>query len=137
MKKWRQIWQPYMTRPLIYMIFTRFLLTLCVLLLADHFFSAGAGKDLKPYLFALGTVLYALLAWIAHLRLQGVRLLKVMMLRINPRKKPSRIYVDMIDYVDEQPQAGFEDLEDQEKDLCILGADLFCFAVFLVISLVV
>ena len=43
----------------------------------------------------------------------------------------------MIDYVDEQPQVAFEDLDDGEKDVCILGADLFCCAAFLVLSLFV
>ena len=74
---------------------------------------------------------------IAWLRLDGVKLPKVMMLRINPRKKPARMYGDMIDYVDEQPQVAFEDLDDGEKDVCILGADLFCCAAFLVLSLFV
>ena len=43
----------------------------------------------------------------------------------------------MIDYVDEPPPVTFEELDDDGKDVCILGADLFCCAVFLVLSLFV
>lgn len=135
MKKIRDIFEPYMVRPLIYMTFTRFVLSLFVLLLMDFFLSPGAGRPLKGTLFLLGAAFYAVLAVIAWLRLDGLKLPKLLMMRINPRKKPSRMYGDMIDYIDEQPQIAFEDLDDREKDLCILAADLFCFIVFLVSGL--
>ena len=64
--------------------------------------------------------------------MDGIRLPKLLMLRVNPRKKPSRMTGDMIDYVDEQPMVAFEDLDDEEKDLCILIADLVCALVCLV-----
>lgn len=134
-KKIRQIWHPRLLRPLIYMIFSRFLISLCLLLLADYLFSGPAGRPLKSTLFVLAGVLYAALAYIAYLRMDGIALPKVMMLRVNPRRKPARSYGDMIDHVDEQPPVSFEELEDDEKDLCILGADLSCFVVFLTISL--
>ena len=137
MKRIKKKWQPYMLRPFIYMTFTRFILALAAALLADFFLSPGAGRPLKEPAFLLTGTLFALLAVIAWLRLDGVKLPKVMMLRINPRKKPARMYGDMIDYVDEQPQVAFEDLDDGEKDVCILGADLFCCAAFLVLSLFV
>lgn len=134
MKKWRNKIQPYMLRPFIYMTFTRFILSLAAVLLVDFFFSPGAGRSLKSAAFLLGGALYAVLAWIAYLRLDGVKLPKIMMLRVNPRKKPSRMYGDMIDYVDEQPLVSFEELDDAEKDICILGADVVCCAVFAVVS---
>lgn len=136
-KKIRGIWNGKMLRPLIYMAFTRFVLSLCLFLLIDRFGSGAAGRRLLPMLFALGGAVFAALAWIAWLRLDGVRLPKLMMLRINPRKKPERSYGDMIDYVDEPPPVTFEELDDDGKDVCILGADLFCCAVFLVLSLFV
>ena len=134
MKKWKQRMQPYLLRPFIYMTAFRFPLALVLALLAN-FFLARTGRDLLPTLFLLAGFIFALLAWIAWLRLDGVRLPKWMMLRFNFRKKPARAYGDIIDYVDEKPQIAFEDLEDDEKDLCILGADLFCCAAFLILSL--
>ena len=69
------------------------------------------------------------------LRLDGMKLPKLTMLRVNPRKKPARSYGDMIDYVDEKPPVTFEDLDDAEKDLCILLADLICCALCAFLSL--
>ena len=136
MKKWRKKIQRYMLRPFIHMTFTRFILALAAILLADFFLSPHVGRSLKSPLFVLGGALFALLAWIARLRLDGVRLPRLLMLRVNHRKKPTRMYGDMIDYVDEQPTVAFEDLEDDEKDLCLLGADLVCCALLLGASLI-
>ncbi len=137
MKRFRDIYEPYMLRPIIYMAFTRFVLSLFVILLVDFFLSPKAGRPIKGTLFLLGAVFYALLALIAWLRLDGMKMPKMMMMRVNPRKKPSRMYGDMIDYIDEQPQITFEDLDDGEKDLCILAADLFCFIVSLAAGLLI
>ena len=131
MKKIRDIFEPYMVRPLIYMTFTRFVLSLFILLLIDFFLSPKAGRPIKGTVFLLGSAVFAVLALIARLRLDGLRLPKLLMMRVNPRKKPSRMYGDMIDYIDERPEIAFEDLDDREKDICILAADLFCFIVFL------
>ncbi|MBR1606179.1 MAG: hypothetical protein IJ664_00590 [Clostridia bacterium] len=137
MKKWRDKIQPYMIRPFIYMTFTRFLLALCLLLLINFFYSQSAGRPILSAVMLLGGVAFAILAWIAYLRLDGIKLPKIMMMRVNPRKKHRRMVGDIIDYVDEQPQVTFEELDDSEKDICILGADLFCSVVFIVVSLFV
>ena len=134
MKQWKQKLQRYMLRPFIHMSFTRLILAFFILLLIDFLLASRAGRSLKPTLFLLGGVVFALLAWIAWLRLDGIKLPKPLMLRVNPRKKPARSYGDMIDYVDEKPEITFEDLDDQEKDLCILGADLLCCIVLIIAS---
>ena len=41
----------------------------------------------------------------------------------------------MIDYVDEKP-VDFEELEEDEKCLCLLLADAVCSVIFLVLSLI-
>lgn len=137
MKKIRDIFEPYMVRPLIYMTFTRFVLSLFILLLIDFFLSPKAGRPIKGTVFLLGSAVFAVLALIARLRLDGLRLPKLLMMRVNPRKKTSRMYGDMIDYIDERPEIAFEDLDDREKDICILAADLFCFIVFLAAGLLI
>ena len=136
-KKWKAIWEPYMLRPLIHMTFTRFILALAAALLADFFLSSGAGRSLESTAFLLMGALFALLTLIAFVRLDGVKLPKLMMLRINPRKKPSRMYGDIADYLDDKPEVTFEKLDDDEKDLCILGADAFCCIVFSIIGAVI
>ena len=137
MKKFKEIYEPYMLRPMIYMTFTRFVLALFIVLLADFFISQSVGHSVKKDAFFLCAFVFALLALIAWLRLDGVKLPKLMMMRVNPSKKPSRMYGDMIDYIEERPGIGFDELDDQEKDLCILIADLFCFIVFLIIAVIV
>lgn len=126
-----------MLRPMIYMAFTRFVLALFIVLLADFFISQSVGHSVKKDAFFLCAFVFALLAVLAWLRLDGVKLPKLMMMRVNPSKKPSRMYGDMIDYIEERPGIGFDELDDKEKDLCILAADLFCLLAFLLISFII
>ena len=62
MKKIKEIYEPYMTRPTVYMTFTRFILALCITLLADFFLSPRAGRPLKQTLFSLTAIIFAALA---------------------------------------------------------------------------
>ena len=135
-KRWREIFQPYVTRPLIYMTFTRCILGITFVLLADFFLSPVVGRPIRSTVFLIAAFLFAGFAWIAYLRLDGMKLPQFMMIRMNPAKKPSRMYGDMIDFVDERPGSSFDELDDPEKDLCILAANLFCFFVFLLLAII-
>ena len=137
MKKIKEIYKPYMLRPMIYMTFTRFVLALFITLLADFFISQNVGHSVKKDAFFLCAVVFALLSVIAWLRLDGVKLPQLMMMRVNPSKKPSRMYGDMIDYIDDRPGITFDELDDREKDLCILAANIFCFLAFFLIALII
>ena len=137
MKKIKEIYEPYMLRPMIYMTFTRFVLGLFITLLADFFISQNVGHSVKKDGFFICAFIFALLTVIAWLRMDGVRLPQLMMLRVNPSKKPSRMYGDMIDFVEERPGIDFNELDDQEKDLCIFAANLFCSIVFLLTALII
>ncbi len=132
-KSKRFSWRPLL-RPWLYTAANRFLLALMLALLLD--FLLAHPFHFKMYVFMFLGVFFAALAWIAYLRLDGVRLPRLMMKRVNIRKKPTRSAGDMIDYIDEQPPVTFEDLEDDEKDVCLLGADLFCFVVFTALSFI-
>lgn len=132
MKKWKQKLQRHLLRPFLYLAAVRFLLGLTLVLLSA--FLLGR-PEVKPYAALLAAAVFALLGWIAWLRLDGVRLPRLMMQRINIRKKPARAYGDMIDYIDEAPAVTFEDLDDEEKDICLLGADFLCCVLFLALSL--
>ncbi len=132
MKKFRL--ERHMIRPFIYMTFTRFILSLTAALLIEHFIKDPL-RDISAFAFVFFGIFFAVLAWIAYLRLDGVRLPKFMMKRVNPSKKPAIRYGDMIDYTDEEI-VSFEDLEDEEKDVCILLADIICCVIFLALSLI-
>lgn len=135
MKKLRGAFKRELVRPFVYTLSSRFLPALAAALLAEHFWG-GPLRSVRAYAFVFLGALFALLAWIAYLRLDGVRLPKLFMLRVDLRKKPQRMYGDLIDYVDEKPPASFSDLEDAEKDACLLGADAVCAAAFLLLSLI-
>ena len=119
------------------MAFTRGVLALAAALLLDFFLRPKTGRDLREDLFLLAAALFALLAFLAFLRLDGLKLPRLMTLRVNPRKKRSRMYGDMADYLEDSPDPVFEDLEDDEKDACLIAADLACCALFLLGTLFV
>lgn len=135
MKKLKSVWQRYMLRPFLYTVYTRLALGLCAALLGDHFFSANAGRPLRGTLFLLAAALFALFAFIAWLRLDGVSMPKPLNTRLGPKKRKDRISGDMIDFVEEEPSTRFEDLDDEEKDACLLAANLACCAAMLIASL--
>ncbi len=137
MRRSKYLLNRQLARPWIYTSFSRFLLALTAALLMDLLIPHPETLNFKMYVFMFLGILFAALAWIAYLRLDGVRLPKLMMKRVNIRKKPARGAGDMIDYVDEQPPITFEDLEENEKDVCILWADLACFVVFTLLSFLV
>jgi len=126
--------EKHMIRPFIYMTFTRFILSLTAALLIEHFIQDPL-RDISDFAFVFFGIFFAVLAWIAYLRLDGVKLPKIMMKRVNPSKKPAIRYGDMIDHIDEEI-VNFDDLEDNEKDVCILLADLICMALFFILSVV-
>lgn len=133
MKKLREKWRNALLRPAVYAFSVRFLAALAVILVVNYL----VGKNTPRFLglaFLLLALLFVALAWIAYLRMDGVTLPKPLMTRVNLRKKPKRQYGDMIDYIDEKPGPTFEELEDQEKDLCLLLADAACCVIYLVLS---
>ena len=137
LKKIREKFSREMVRPLIYATFTRFIVGMTVALAADFFLRPTTGHDLRETCFLILGFLFALMALIAWLRLDGMKLPKLMMLRVHWRKKPSKMYGDIADYLDEQPTLTFDELDDEEKDLCLLCADLICCVIFFVVSLFV
>ncbi len=132
-QKLRKIMQPHVFRPFIYMTSTRFLLGLAAVLLYARFSDPSAGTAPKMFGFTLACVVFALLAWIAYLRLDNMKLPKLFNKRVNIKKKPVRTYGDMIDYIDEEP-VSFDDLENDEKDVCCFLADVICAVAFAILS---
>lgn len=134
MKTWfKKHYQPYMLRPTVYKAFARFIYSLTASLLWDRFVNKGYFP--KSHAFLFFGVLFAVLAWICYLQLDGVKMphLTDWMTSSLPQHKPERSYGDMSDYVDEAV-VSFSELEEEEKTVCKLFADLACAAVFLLLS---
>ena len=132
-RKCKKFMQRYMLRPVIYMTSTRFLLALALVMLWDRISGTRSAVDVKSFGFLFASAFFFLLMWISYLRMDGLHMPKLFMKRVNIRKKPTRSYGDMIDYVDEEP-ISFDDLEDDEKDFCCLASDLICCIAFVLLS---
>ena len=131
-KTLRSIFQRYMIRPTVYKAFSRFILALTASLLWDHFVNTGM-LNMRAWAFTFFGVFFLVAAWLAYLRLDGVKMPKINVPKLN--KKPMRTYGDMIDHTDEE-LISFEDLEPDERDLCVLIADAVLGVVFLALSLI-
>lgn len=136
MKNWlKKHWKPYLTRPLIYKTFTRFVLALTVALLWNNFAPVDPLIASRMYAFFFLSAYFLLCAWLVHMRMDGVRIPRFRF-RLRRKQDPVRTYGDMMDFTDEEI-VSFDELEDDEKDFCSLLANLICFLIFLVLSYVV
>ncbi len=131
----RLAFERYMIRPVIYQVFTRFLVSLCLALLWNRFVAPRVAAANAAWGCEFFVVFYAAMAWLAYLRLDGVKVPKFDRRLFRRKKTPERAFGDMIDYVDE-PIVSFEELSDEEKDLTLLIANLIAMALFLLASLV-
>ena len=137
MIKWfHKHFKPYMTRPTVYQTFTRFIYALLLSFLWDRFVNDGLLNKSYAFLF-LGAV-FAILAWVSYLHLDGVRMphLADWMSSSLPHRKPERSYGDMSDYIDEDV-VSYSELESEEKCVCRLIANAVCAAVYILLSLIV
>ena len=136
MKRWlKKHFDREMIRPLIYLVFTRGILALLAAQLV-HFF---APKEWPLSMFsnlalALG-VLFLLGAALARLRMDGVKIPRVKLPRYK-RKDPAFMAGDIADHIDDEV-IRFDDLDDEEKDVCILLGDLVLALACLVLAAVV
>lgn len=127
----RGTWQRALLRPLIYMATNRFLAALALLLLYNRFLASPlALPGSAAVLLALA---FALVAWLVYLRMDGAHIPRMKNVRFRRRKDPLRNYTDISDHIDDAPPTA-DDLEDDERDLISLLSNLFCLAIFAVLS---
>ena len=121
---------PHMTRPLIYKIFTRGVLSLFAVRLWNFFSPAASFSTLC----AAACAVFALGAFLAWLRMDGLKIPHAKLPRMK-RKDPPFLTDDIADHLDEKPIL-FDDLEKEEQDFCVLLCDLFLALVYLVFALI-
>ena len=134
MKKWFQKnFRPFMVRPVIYQVFTRLIYALTLILLWNEF--ANRGGIPLSWAFIVPVLFYLLLAWMAFLRLDGIRAPKFDRKLFLRRKKPERFSSgDIADYLDHKP-VSFEELEEEEKDACLVLSNLITAVIFFIASI--
>lgn len=130
----RRGFERYMIRPTIYKTFTRFIFGLTAALLWNEFVNRD-GFMRSAYAFLFMAVLFFVFAWMAYLRLDGVRLPNFDRRLFDWKRKPPVMYGDLSDHVDEEPPA-FDELEEDEKEICVLIANGICCVLFGVISFI-
>lgn len=130
MKKWwKKHFQRYMLRPIVYQTFTRVVFGLTGALLWNELVNISQVRlGLSRPLLVVG-IFYAVMAWMAYLRLDGISAPKFDRKLFQRKRTPMRAYGDMIDYVDE-PVVTYAELEPEEKDTCLLVSNLICTVVF-------
>ena len=123
-----------MVRPLIYKVFTRAVLALFAAELF-HFFAPPSWPMARfanlalilAGLFFLGTA-------VAWLRLDGMRIPQMKLPRVK-RKDPAFLTGDMADHIDDDI-VKFDDLDEEEQNVCVLLTDLFLALVCLALALI-
>lgn len=127
----RGTWRRSLLRPLIYMAANRFLAALVLLLFYNRFLAAPLA--LPASAAVLLALAFALAAWLVYLRMDGAHIPRMKNVRFRRRKDPLRNYTDISDHIDDAPPTA-DDLEDDERDLISLLSNLFCLAIFAVLS---
>lgn len=127
--------KPYMTRPTVHQAFTRFIYSLLICFLWDTFINDGMLT--KAFVFLFAGAVFAILAWVSYLHLDGVRMpqMSEWLSSALPHKKPERSYGDMSDYVDEEV-VNYSELESDEKYMCRLVANAVCAIAFILLSFI-
>ena len=133
-RRLRELWSPDLIRPLIHRTFTRLVWGLFLSLMLAFLVARAGGRDLRSAFFLLFALLCLLGAWMSYLQLDGARLpaLDAFRARLD-RKRPARQSGDIIDFVDEEME-DYESLDDSERYLVLLLADLICGLLFLLVS---
>lgn len=134
MKKIKEIYQPYMLRPIIYKAVTRFSIGLCVALLWDRFVNVQKYYSMTESCFFVVGLYLLLMAWLCYLRLDGVNPHFDVLFRKMPHNRKRHRSRDIVDFVDEKIVA-FDELGDEEQIVATLGSNLLAGLCFLVLSL--
>lgn len=123
-----------MIRPLIYKIFTRGILALFAAELAHNFLPAAWPLASFSSLFLILGLLFLVCTVLAWLRLDGLKIPQMKLPRIK-RKDPAFLSGDMADHIDDDIK-GFDELDKEEQDVCVLLADILLAAVCLILAAV-
>ena len=135
-KRFRRIWSTDLIKPLIHRTFTRVIWGLFIALMLAFLITRAGGRDLRSELLLLWGLLCLIAAWLTHLQMDGAPIPQLQKLRgLIDRKRPARQKGDMIDFVDEEMQT-YESLDDEERCLVLLLADLLNFLLFVLFSVI-
>ena len=129
--KIKGLYQKYMLRPLIYLTAYRFMVGMIILLALVRLVKNGPAPSMVAGFLA---VVFALLAYLVYLRMDGLRVPRMKFIRPKKKSDPLRNMASMTDHADDDPGVSFDELEEEERDFCSLIANLVNLFIFAVTS---
>ena len=124
-----------MVRPFIYKVFSRGILALFAAQMIHFFAPVGSGlSSFSSLSLGLG-LLFALFAFLAWLRLDGLKIPRMKLPRLK-RNDPPFLAGSMADHLDDEI-VTFDDLDPEEQDVCVLLADLLLGAACFILAAIV
>lgn len=131
-KKLKQYCHAYMIRPIVYKTLMKSILSLVICGLWDRFCNQAGLFSARVHCASILFILFAVQAWFTFLRLDGVNLPR---LPKRKRHKNTRAHTgDIGDYGDTEI-IPFEELQEDERDVCVLVSALICALVLLLAAL--
>ncbi|MBR6185046.1 MAG: hypothetical protein IKQ41_02190 [Clostridia bacterium] len=135
MKRLKAHFHRYMIRSLIYKVFTRGILALFAAQLIRFFAPPDWPLARFSSLALMLGLLFALFAVLAWLRCDGLRIPQLRLPRVK-RRDPPFLNSDISDHIDDEIVA-FDDLDEEEQNVCVLLADALLSALCFALSAIV
>lgn len=136
MKRFLELLQPHLYRPILYSTMQKLMMGLCAVLLWNRYLVAGSmldGRGLGNGFFA-AAFYFSLWTWLQYLTFDGMRPLKDLFPdREQPAPRPGNRLQDLINI---NPDA-LSELEDDEKTVARLCSNAVAAAVFLIVYFIV
>jgi len=123
-----------MARPLAYALFVRGVLSLLAALLWREYAGKRQVLPMQGWVTLFLCVFFICMAWLAYLRLTGLKLPAPDKRLFEWKRHPVRTYGDMADHMDDEPGQD-DDLEDRERDVVRLLADAALGLAWLLVTL--
>ena len=121
MKKLSKYRKPHRIRPIVQRVFVSLVVTASVVGLWDRFVNTGGFFNARARVTPFIGMVFVAVAWFRFVRMDAARTHG----RRTTRKRPKQTRGGMLDHVDTDPETDAE-LEENERDLCVLAAALFC-----------
>ena len=129
MKYIREYWSRELIRPSIYKLFRRLVYAFTLVLLGHYFFGRN-NANFRSTGFALAALIMLLGAFLAYLRLDGLKIPHLPSLRKRTKHRDVLRVESMSDHVDDIPEYTDADLDEDETNVSILLSDV-CAAIVL------
>lgn len=132
--KIKKTFKSYMIHPLVYQVITKASIVVVVALLWDRFVNVQGHLSMVRDAYLVLGLIFLMLSWFQYLSLDGMSIKHLFATK--DKKKPKRKGTsDIADYADEKI-ISFSELEDDERTVVRLLANVITGLIFVVISLI-